>query len=78
MTLCACGEPLHYSAPDVQVAVEDLVARLGPDVKIVVEGRAWMVPRHYIALHGIRGADLPMLATRLGFVEVLETNVSGG
>ena len=29
-----------------------------------------MVPRHYIALHGVRGMDLPRLAKEFGFVEV--------
>jgi hypothetical protein len=29
-----------------------------------------MVPRHYVALHGVRGADIPALAERCGFEEV--------
>jgi hypothetical protein len=30
----------------------------------------WMVPRHYIALHGLVAAKLPELARTLGFQEV--------
>lgn len=57
---CACGKPLHYSDPKIQAWMEDLVADLGEYVKIrrLDGGRAWMVQRHYIALHGVRAQDL--------------------
>lgn len=41
--------------------VRDLVTRLGPDVPITVGVRTWLVPRHFIALHGIVAATLPTL-----------------
>ena len=35
-------------------------------VPVVVDDRAWLVPRHYIALHGLKAWELP----GLGFQEV--------
>ena len=64
---CACGRPLHYSNPGVQRLVEKQVAELGETVKVTVLGRSWRVPRHYIALHGIKGANI----ANLGFEEIV-------
>jgi hypothetical protein len=69
--MCACGQPLHYVSPDVEVATRALIKQLGPDIRVTIAyekglTRTWLVPRHYIALHGIRGEDLPTL----GFPEV--------
>lgn len=66
MTLCACGEPLHYSSAENEAKVQYLVDQFGADVKITVGVRSWMVPRHYIALHGIAAQELPTF----GFPEV--------
>jgi hypothetical protein len=63
--VCPCGQPLHYTNPLAERFVRDMVARLGPTIPVTVEGRTWLVPRHYIALHGLRAADLP----HLGFPE---------
>lgn len=63
--LCHCGRPLHYSDPTARRLVERLVADLGPDMEVVAGGRTWLVPRHYIALHGLRAAEIP----ELGFKE---------
>lgn len=70
MKECPCGQPLHYSAPDVQAAVELLVEKMGPDALITCDGRSWLISRHFIALHGVRGKDLPALAQQYGFKEV--------
>jgi len=69
---CPCGQPLHYREPYVQELVERIVQRLGPDIAITAleTGRTWLVPRHYIALHGLNSADLPVLADVYGFPEV--------
>ena len=64
--LCACGRPLHYANGYHRRWVEDIIASLGAEVKVTVAGRSWMVPRHYIALHGIKAVELP----DLGFREV--------
>lgn len=67
--MCACGRPLHYSDPAVQRFVERLIAHLGVEIRVVVpDGRVFLVPRHYIALHGVTAWELPTL----GFREVHE------
>jgi hypothetical protein len=59
--LCPCGEPLHYSDPSSYRAVQDLVDQLGPLTRVTVEDRTWLVPRHYIGLHGLKASELPSL-----------------
>ena len=64
---CHCGRPLHYSDPEIQKLVEKIIAEKGEFVPIkVLGGRAWKVPRHFIALHGIRAWEIPTL----GFEEI--------
>ena len=49
--------------------VERLIALVGdPYITVRIGARAWRVPRHYIALHGLRGEDL--LERRLPFEEI--------
>jgi len=66
--LCPCGKPLHYSNPSTQALVERMISLLGPTIKVTrtQDGRTWRVPRHYIALHGLKEQDLP----DLGFEEI--------
>lgn len=64
--MCACGRPLHYSDPEIRRMVQEFVNELGEEVKVVVGNRSWMVPRHYIALHGLKAQELPTS----GFPEV--------
>lgn len=64
--LCHCGQPLHYSDPKIQEMIETMVRGLGPRVRVTFGGRTWLVPRHYIALHGLKSIELPFL----GFEEV--------
>jgi hypothetical protein len=70
--LCPCGKPLHYFDQDARDYVDRQVARLGEDIKVthVGTGRKFMVSRHFIALHGLLGNDLPEVAKRYGFEEV--------
>ncbi len=66
-SICACGRPLHYSDSRIQQMVERLIAEAGEEtVRVTIEGRTWLVPRHYIALHGLKAQELPSL----GFPEV--------
>jgi hypothetical protein len=68
--VCDCGRSLqlHYRDPEKYRQVQALVGSLGVSVEVTVEGvGSWMVPRHYIALHGIKAADLPALAARYGW-----------
>lgn len=64
--LCPCGRPLHYATASHRRYVERLVRQLGPTIPVTVGGRTWIVPRHYIALHGLKAVELPTL----GFPEV--------
>lgn len=67
--LCHCGQPLHYTDPEVEREVRRMVADLGEFTTITVEGLgSWRVQRHYIALHGVIGHELPTL----GFEPVSE------
>jgi hypothetical protein len=59
--LCHCGRPLHYTDEMVEAFTKDLIRNLGPTVKVNVGSRTWEVERHYIALHGLKAADLPDL-----------------
>jgi hypothetical protein len=64
--LCACGRPLHYTDPDIQAAVQQLIDRKGEMVQVRVGDRCWLVQRHHIALHGLKARELP----NLGFPEI--------
>ena len=64
--VCACGRPLHYVNAAHRRWVEEQIRLLGKDVTVRVGARSWMVPRHYIALHGLAARELPTL----GFPEV--------
>lgn len=64
--LCHCGRPLHYSDPEIERKVRTLIDQLGPTIKVTTPRGSWLVPRHYIALHGLKGAEVHML----GFEEV--------
>jgi hypothetical protein len=64
---CACGRPLHYADPATERAVRRLVDQLGERTQVTTtDGSTFLVPRHYIALHGLAADQLP----RLGFPEV--------
>ncbi len=66
--LCHCGRPLHYTNEKIARVATDLVERLGEFMPVTVDGRTWLVQRHYIALHGITAATLPLL----GFKEITD------
>lgn len=68
-TQCACGRPLHYSDPMVRRFVERQIEEHGERVKVSCGGRAWLVPRHFIALHGLKAKELGTPALP-GFEEI--------
>lgn len=70
--LCACGKPLHYAAPENLKYTERMIELMGPNMLITQAstGRTWVVPRHYIALHGLVGNQLEETAKKYGFAEV--------
>jgi hypothetical protein len=60
---CACGRLLHYVDMTAEAAVRRLVELHGEFVHIqVTDEAAYRVPRHYIALHGVKARDLSWLA----------------
>lgn len=63
MKMCHCGRPLHYQSKRTEAIVEKMCAQLGDFIEVHYEGGTWLVQRHYIALHGLRGLEIP----RLGF-----------
>lgn len=64
-TNCHCGRPLHYNDPKIEAQLKELTQQLGEYMQVTVAGRTFLVQRHYIALHGIKGKDL----ASLGFKE---------
>jgi len=71
MEMCACGQPLHYSSPKLYEQVERMIQIAGdPLVTVTTPDGRWRVPRHYIALHGLKASELPTLGPALGFEKV--------
>lgn len=70
--MCCCGRPLHYTNAAVDYATHEGVRKWGPTIDVQVGGadRAYKVPRHYIALHGLKARELDMLAWRYGWERV--------
>jgi hypothetical protein len=67
-TTCHCGRFLHYSNHSLELVIRNQVDRLGPFVEVTVIGKgSYLVPRHYLALHGIDAASIE----KLGFQEIL-------
>jgi len=67
MKMCACGEPLHYSSPEMEATIQKLVDELGECIDITIGDCVYEVPRHYIALHGVIAGDVPAVAEQYGF-----------
>jgi hypothetical protein len=65
---CPCGE-IHEFSADTRVAYENIAMGLPETVVISAGGRAWLVPRIFIAAHGLKADDLPAIAARYGFAE---------
>lgn len=67
IVMCHCGQPLHYSDPAVRRKIEALMRDLGPNQVVHLPGKGtWLVPRHYIALHGLKATEV----ASLGFQKV--------
>ena len=64
--MCHCGQPLHYTDFEVEMKVRAIIAEQGQFVRVTVGGRTWNVPRHFLALHGLKGWQV----ADLGFEEV--------
>lgn len=66
-TMCYCGKPLHYTDKRTSKFINEMVRTLGEFVNVIYLDKIYKVPRHYIALHGIKGYQLG----ELGFEEVI-------
>ena len=64
--LCPCGRPLHYRDSKTETMMKFMVRLCGPTITVTTPDGTWRVPRHYIALHGLKADDLP----KLGFERV--------
>lgn len=67
--LCSCGRPLHYTSPTIEAVMRDYVRDLGPTIPVEVVEGTFLVPRHYVALHGIKAEDVAQLAAHYGWAE---------
>ena len=67
---CGCGEPLHYRSKHIQEVVQRLVDHLGECVEVRIGDRGWLVPIHFLALHGLKAAKIEEVAAKYGFREV--------
>jgi hypothetical protein len=67
---CPCGA-VHQLSSDARDAYLDVVAGLPAVIPIRVDGvGAWRVPRLYVAMHGLKAAELAGLAEQYGWPAV--------
>jgi hypothetical protein len=60
--MCHCGRPLHYVDPTAEASVRRMIDLAGSEyVKVTSPGGDFLVQRHYIALHGLKADELPLL-----------------
>jgi hypothetical protein len=64
--VCPCGAT-HELAAMVRAPYEAVTEGLNPDITVDISGERWRVPRIFIAVHGLRAADMPELAVQYGF-----------
>lgn len=67
---CPCGKPLHYTDSSLKDKVDALVDKLGELMQVTVGNNSYMVSRHYIALHGLKGNEIEKVAEELKFRKV--------
>lgn len=65
MTKCHCGRVLHYADRELQATVQKTIDTYGENIAITDwTGKTYLVPRHYVALHGIDDDNLGALGFR--------------
>lgn len=64
---CCCGLGHTFQTLLVFRYLTRMIAELGPVIRITTPIGTWMVPRIYIAAHGLRAQDLPHLAEKYGW-----------
>lgn len=68
--MCPCGRPLHYSSEQLREEVQTVVDVMGPDIVVETPAGRYLIPRHFIALHGLKAAQVPDLAEQYGFTQL--------
>jgi hypothetical protein len=63
---CPCGT-VHEVDEGVWARFLRTAGGLSPDVTVVTPDGRFLVPRRYIAIHGLKAAELPELAARYRF-----------
>jgi hypothetical protein len=63
---CPCGDR-HLMTTRAVDALKFVTAGLPATVRVEAPGGAWLVPRLFIACHGLKAGDLADLAERYGF-----------
>jgi hypothetical protein len=63
---CPCGQ-VHELSAKTRVAYENVVGGLPPTVVITTRAGSWLVPRIFMAVHGLKASELPALAEQYGF-----------
>lgn len=59
---CHCGQPLHYSSQQAFEEIQRLVNQYGETIRVTVPGAGtFAVPRHFIALHGLKGHQIDQM-----------------
>lgn len=70
LVFCSCGRPVHYSNDESRARVETLIAEKGECIAITTDAGTWLVPRHYVALHGVAANTLARLARLHGWEKI--------
>jgi hypothetical protein len=63
---CPCGSQ-HTLSWDSWVAYERVTEGQPPTVMIATPEGSWLVPRLYIACHGLKASEVPALAKQYGW-----------
>lgn len=58
---CACGLPLHYRDKSKEAEIQADVEKLGEWIPVSVGHDRYLVQRHYMALHGLKGNEVHSL-----------------
>jgi hypothetical protein len=59
--MCHCGKPLHYVDPAAERMVRRMIDQAGEFLIVDAPSGRYRVQRHYIALHGLKAEQLPLL-----------------
>lgn len=58
---CACGLPLHYTDKAKELEITKDCESLGEWMPYHTINETYLIQRHYHALHGLKGNEIPLL-----------------